>query len=134
MEFLCDTNIISEIMKRSPNPAVRKWINQQTLIYMSVISVEEIYAGLAYKDAYRQYEWFEKFIRLRCITLPVTDSIAERCGSLRGKFRQRGVIRTQADLLIASTAYEHHLVLATRNVYDFEECGIELFNPFKTQQ
>jgi predicted nucleic acid-binding protein len=58
MIFLCDTNIISEVMKRSPNPAVRQWIGTQDMIYASVITVEEIYCGLVYKDARRQYEWF----------------------------------------------------------------------------
>ena len=62
MSFLCDTNVISELMKRSPNPQVENWINQQEQITVSVITVDEIYAGLSYKDAHRQTEWFKRFL------------------------------------------------------------------------
>jgi len=131
MKYLCDTNVISECMKRSPDPKVRQWLSSQELVYLSAITVEEIYFGLTYKDAPRQREWFEELIRFRSKILPVTYSIAERCGTLRGSFRKKGIIRTQADLLIAATAYKHNLILATRNVRDFEDCGIQLFNPFE---
>lgn len=131
MKYLCDTNVISESMKRSSDPKVRQWLSNQELVYLSVITVEEIYFGLTYKDAPRQKEWFEELIRLRSRILPVTYSIAEHCGILRGNFRKKGIIRTQADLLIAAPAYKHNLILATRNVRDFEDCGIQLFNPFE---
>jgi predicted nucleic acid-binding protein len=130
MAFLCDTNVISEVMKRSPHPSVKEWLSQQEFVFVSVITLEEITCGLIYKDARRQREWFERFVQWRCNLLPITNAIAKRCGTLRGQFRQRGIIRTQADLLIAATAYEHHLVLVTRNMGDFEECEIQLLNPF----
>ena len=130
MRFLCDTNIISEAMKRSPNPDVKQWLNQEEGICLSVITVEEVYSGLTYKNAEKQREWFEKFLRERCRVLSVSSAIAVRCGKWRGQFRKQGIIRTQADLLIAATAYEYQLVLATRNIKDFEDCDIRLFNPF----
>jgi len=61
---------------------------------------------------------------------PVTQQIAEKCGTLRGQFLQKGVTRTQADLFIAATAIEHNLALSTRNEKDFENCGIAILNPF----
>ena len=72
MAFLCDTNIISEVMRPRPQPAVTAWLGQQEKIYLSVISVEEIYYGLAYKQAQRQLEWFEKLLQLRAEVLPIT--------------------------------------------------------------
>jgi len=134
MRFLCDTNVLSEVMKRSPNPDVKHWLRQQEFMYLSAITVEEIYAGLAYKDAKRQREWFENLLTFRAEVLAITSSIANRCGRLRGQFRKKGIIRTQADLLIAATAYEHNLVLVTRNVRDFEDCDIQVFNPFNKQK
>jgi predicted nucleic acid-binding protein len=44
--------------------------------------------------------------------------------------RCRGIVRSQADSLIAATAYIHGKVLVTRNVKDFTECNIEILNPF----
>ena len=131
MNYLIDTNVISEAMKRSPNPKANQCVADQEIIYMSVISVEEIYFGLAYKEAPRQLEWFEKLLQVRGEVLPVTLSIAKRCGMLRGNFYKRGITRTQADLLIAATAHEHNLILSTRNTRDFVDCEIQLFNPFE---
>jgi predicted nucleic acid-binding protein len=131
MNYLCDTNVLSEAMKRQPDPQVIQWLSEQELVYVSVITVEEIYCGLAYKEALKQREWFDKFLRFGSEVLPVTSAIAKRSGEQRGNFRKKGVIRTQADLLIAATAYEHNLTLATRNIRDFDECDIQLFNPFE---
>jgi len=74
--------------------------------------------------------WFEKFIESYCLILPITEKIARTAGILRGEFRQKGVTRTQADLLIGATAMEHELILATRNEKDFTNCGLIVFNPF----
>jgi predicted nucleic acid-binding protein len=47
MEYLCDTNIISEMMKHTPQLEVEQWFNVQPIIRLSVITVEEICFGLA---------------------------------------------------------------------------------------
>ncbi len=130
MNFLCDTNIISEVMKKLPNQAVKNWMKDREFLYLSVITVEEIYCGLAHKDARRQKEWFEKFVEFRCEVLPITTAVASRCGVMRGEFRRQGIIRTQADVLIASTAYEYGLTIVTRNTDDFKGCNIQMLNPF----
>jgi predicted nucleic acid-binding protein len=130
MKWLCDTNIISESMKPGGNSAVTDWLSQRDIVNISVITVEEVFCGLSYKNAGRQIEWFERFMELRCRVLPVGESTARRAGVLRGELRQRGLVRTQADLLIAATALEHDLMLATRNVKDFTGCGLVVHNPF----
>jgi predicted nucleic acid-binding protein len=130
MQYLCDTNVVSEIMRRAPNSHVVSWLESQDRIGLSVVSVEEIHCGLAYKDALRQLGWFERFCEERCVVLPVSEEIATRAGTLRGQFRKSGTARTQADMLIAATAARHGLILATRNVSDFDHCGVPLLNPF----
>jgi len=130
MRCLCDTNIVSEVMRREPHTSVVEWLSGQAEVFLSVVTLEEIHCGLAYKDARRQYAWFERFVELRCQVLPVTVRITKRCGILRGQLRRKGTVRTQADLLIAATCLDHDLVLATRNERDFDDCGIALLNPF----
>jgi predicted nucleic acid-binding protein len=61
---------------------------------------------------------------------PVTPAIAHRGGILRGQFQAQGLTRSAPDMLIAATALEHQLVLATRNVRDFTGCGVQVVNPF----
>lgn len=130
MPYLIDTNIISEAMRPKPNEIVRQWLNKQFPIFISVITVEEIYYGLSYKEATGQQRWFDKLLNNYCNVLPINLEIAKECGMLRGKLRQQGIIKHQADLLIAATAKIHHLTLATRNIRDFNFCDIPIFNPF----
>jgi len=75
--------------------------------------------------------WFGRFVALRCSVPPVAESTARKAGILRGELRTKGVLRTQADMLIATTALEHDLKLATRNVKNFTGCGIVVYNPFE---
>jgi predicted nucleic acid-binding protein len=130
MTTLLDTNIISELVRPKPDGNVTTWVNQQTGFYISVISLEEIYYGLRWKPNVRVEQWLERFIERYCHVLTVTDTIAKHAGTLRGQFQHQGDTRTQADMLIAATAYVHKLTLATRNEKDFTGCGIEVVNPF----
>jgi predicted nucleic acid-binding protein len=97
---------------------------------MSVISVEEIRFGLAWKPNAKVAAWLERFLEAHCRILPATDEVARRSGEMRGRLRARGVTRTQADMLIAATASLHRLTLVTRNEADFEDCGVTVLNPF----
>ena len=46
MKFLCDTNIVSEVMRKSPNLAIKNWMNGLVLICLSVITIEEVHLYL----------------------------------------------------------------------------------------
>ena len=49
---------------------------------------------------------------------------------LRSQFQTQGIVRSAPDMLIAATAQEHLLVIATRNLRDFAGCGVQVVNPF----
>lgn len=131
MSFLADTNIVSELTRRSPHSRVMAWAKQVTNLYLSVITVEEIWFGLSWKPNLRVQTWLQGFIETECIILPVTEGIAKRAGELRGQLQATGTPRSQADMLIAATAHVHGLKLVTRNVADFGGCGLNVFDPFK---
>ncbi len=130
MTFLCDTNILSELAKLRPNPGVLEWADGVRTVAVSVITVEEILFGLAWRPNERIRAWLDQFLAGFCTVLPVTAGIARRCGHLRGDLQARGRVRTQADMLIVATALDHRLTLVTRDVRDFEGCGVPLLNPF----
>ena len=127
--FLCDTNVLSELTRPRPNAGVAEWAQEISSIAVSVITVEEIAYGLAWKPNPRILGWFQEFL-LDSEILPVTAEIAGRSGRLRGTLQARGKSRSQADMLIAATAQFHGLTLVTRNARDFEDCGLSLLDPF----
>lgn len=130
MNYLIDTNIISELLRPTPNRGVLMWAAGQPIVGVSAVTVEEAVYGLTRKANRRLIEGFEARIAEQCHIFPVTEMIARCAGTLRGQFSARGIVRDQADMLIAATAQVHQLTLVTRNTRDFEGCGIGLLNPF----
>ncbi len=130
MNFLIDTNILSELAKPRPNPGVLLWADGQTVLGVSAVTIDEIVFGLSWKPkpAFRAH--LENYLAEHCDIFPVTEVIARRSGELRGNFCARGIVREQSDMLIAATAQIHALTLVTRNTADFAGCGIPVLNPF----
>jgi predicted nucleic acid-binding protein len=133
--MLVDTNVLGELARPSPDPHVLSWAAGVTLpLSISVVTLEEVRYGLAWKPNDEIRSWFDTFVAESCRLLPVTPAIATRAGELRGRFRRDGRQRTQAAMLIAATAQVHQLPLATRNLRDFEGCGIPVVNPFEASE
>jgi predicted nucleic acid-binding protein len=130
MRPLIDTNIVSELMRRQPDPTVAAWAEAQTGFALSVITLEELIFGLTQKNLSMKRQWLDDFLQRHCEVLQVTTAIALSGGALRGRFAATGTVRHPSDMLIAATALLHKLTLATRNTADFEDCGVTLINPF----
>jgi len=122
--------VLFELVSREPDPGVLSWAAGVSGIIISVITVEEIACGLAAHPNPRVQEAVAALLDEQCTVLDVTAAVAARAGRLRSDLRRRGLIRTQADMLIAATALEHRLPVVTRDVRDFEGLGIPLLNPF----
>ena len=131
--YLVDTNIVSELMRPRPANGVEQWKNRLEesgmALVISAITVDEIIFGLQWRPHAAKMAWFGRFMQLATV-LPVTEIIARRAGEIRAQLALVGQVREQADMLIAATTQVHALTLVTRNVRDFDGCGIAVLNPF----
>jgi predicted nucleic acid-binding protein len=131
--FLVDTNVISELPRRRPNLAVVRWLESQPVVVLSAISIEELAFGVARakgKAREELQEWLDLLLGSGLRVVDVTAAIARTAGELRALREAKGRPVAQADMLVAACAVHERLVLATRNVRDFEGCGIAVVNPF----
>lgn len=129
--YLADTNAISELVKKNPDAHVMQWVQSAQLIAISAITIEEAHFGLAWQPNARKLSLLNALVQSLHAIYPITESIAQRAGVLRGQFQAQGITRSAPDMLIAATAQEHQLIIATRNVRDFLGCGVQIVNPFE---
>lgn len=136
--ILVDTNVISEVMRPSPSAAVIAWLNAQHShdLYISSISLGEIEYGLRILPNGRKRneptDRFGAFIRqafaLRILSFD--ENAARAYGQIMSQRRSLGRPLSMADGQIAAIARTHGYAVATRNIRDFEDCGIDMVNPF----
>ena len=82
--ILVDTNVLGELCRRRPAPAVERWAARAASPFaLSVVTIEEIRFGLSWKPNRRVEAWFERFFAEHCEVLGVTAPIARRAGALR---------------------------------------------------
>lgn len=135
---LIDTNVISEVMRISPSLRVVEWLNQQDAgsLYISTVTIGEIEYGLRIlpegKRRQELKERFERFIK-RAFTqriLAYDEAAARAYGDLMGFRKELGRPMSVPDGQIAAIARSAGLAIATRNIGDFEACGVKLIDPF----
>lgn len=141
MKYLLDTCVISELFKERKDPAVTAWVERQAQddLYWSAVSVGEIQKGIAKladaPKAARLTGQFDAFLTMFADrTLTLDGATWLRWGSLCGESERRGTPLPILDSLIAATALEHGMRVATRNVEDFARCGAGVVNPWNTDK
>ena len=134
--FLVDTNVLSELRKGERCDAkVRAWLEarEDGDLFISVLALAEIRDGIEGlrgrdpREAARLEGWLlENEMHFGERVLPVTARVAERWGRLR--YEQP---LPDFDRLLAATAAEHGLEIATRNAGDFARSGVGAVNPWE---
>lgn len=135
--ILLDTCVVSELARPSPDPRVLRWFDalDDSSLHLSVLTLGEIRKGAELLDDGPRRDRVEAWLaELRASfadrILPVDDGVALCWGSISAATRRRGCVRPPIDGLIAATARFHGLVVATRNVTDFEGTGVGLVDPW----
>lgn len=136
MKFLLDTNILSETIKKKPHPSVVNWLESLSNndIFISVLSLGEIRKGIEKLPEGEKKQkillwlnqdlsiWFQDRI------LPIDNKVANKWGFISAHTLAPA---PSIDSLIAATALTYNLILATRNVKDFNFSNLEVFNPWE---
>ena len=132
--LLLDTNVLSEVGKLAPEPRVTAFLLQHTEIFVSVITLHEIEFGIALLPAGRRRAELETAMAAVVATLgynvlAIGEGEARLAANLRADARKQGRVLHLPDALIAATAKENGLTLATRNVSDFDYLGVAIIDP-----
>jgi toxin FitB len=134
--FIVDTNLISEIRRpTTADRAVLAWFAAQrdNTLFLSVASIQELCYGALLKQRKDQrvgqqlLRWIDDFViaGFQGRILPIDIRIARKTAELNVP-----VTRPYRDALIAATALEHDMIVATRNVKDFSPMGVRVINPW----
>ena len=138
--LVLDTNVISELMKISPSPRVMEWWSQQQFgeLFTSTLTVAEILYGIEIlpkgkrRDALLAEAEAVFTQDLAGRILPFDEEAARSFPEIAAGRRTQGRPMAEFDAQIAAIARSRRATLATRNVTDFEGCGLRLENPWQT--
>jgi predicted nucleic acid-binding protein len=135
MNYLIDTNVLSELAKDKPGAQVAAWFSEHVndRLFISVITVGEIAYGIEKMEVGQKraeledwfestlLEWFDDSI------VSIDQDVMFAWARLRATSRTLPIL----DSLIAASALSFHAVLVTRNLRDFEDIkNLELVNPW----
>ena len=137
--IILDTNVISELMKPVPSVAVETWLARhgQEELHTTVMCQAEILAGIALlppgrrrQDLHHRAGWtFAQAFPDR--VLPFDGEAAPHFAEVVAQRQKAGSRMGLPDAVIAAIARRWQAALVTRNVRDFEGCGIELRDPWQ---
>jgi toxin FitB len=127
VNFLLDTNVVSEWVKPRPDPGVIRWTESvdEDRVFLSVISFGELRYGAERMAAgahrRRLEEWLQDELPLRFEgrVLPVDNNVADAWGKTVSRSEALGRPIGVMDAFLSATAETHRLTLVTRNVSDF---------------
>ena len=136
--FILDTNIVSELMRNVPMPEVMAWVNKRPRrdLYVTAVTQAEILAGIAFLPEGKRRSELGKaaeraFNNLFDGRLLSFNGAAARVYAEIASIRRRaGRPISQFDGQIAAIAGCKNMAVATRNVADYQDCGITVINPW----
>ena len=141
MSTLLDTNVLSELLRLHPDPVVLAWFTLQPneSLYVSAVTQAEMTLGARLLPAGRRRRQLET-----ALDAMFEEDFANRVLAFDGRCaswyadvvtrrREAGMPISQFDAQIAAVSLANRLELATRNVTDFQSCGLKVVNPWDTR-
>lgn len=138
MSPLLDTNVLSEILRSAPDSAVLAWFSAQDerQLFVSAVTQAEMVLGARQLPPGGRRQRLEDALRgmfdadFADRVLPFDSASASHFADIVESRRRAGRPISQFDAQVAAIARLNGLSLATRNVRDFEGCGLQLVDPW----
>ncbi len=136
--IVLDTNVLSELMKATPSESVNLWVARQppSSLFITTVAQAEILYGLALLPSGSRRDSLEAAAQAMFEEdfaghiLPFDIAAAYQFAEIASERRQSGRPISQFDAQIAAIARSRGAALSTRNIRDFEGCGLQVFNPW----
>lgn len=136
--IILDTNVASEMMRPIPERRVIRWLDQQDMdaVFLTAISEAELRYGIAIMPNGRRKKLLADSLAATLSEdfgsriLPFGKKAAEAYAVIRSKRRAIGRPIKEMDAQIAAIAASHGANIATRNVKDFDDCGVTVIDPW----
>ena len=135
---MIDTNIVSELMRAEPSAEVLSWMDEQTPreLFVTAVTEAEVRTGIALLPEGRRRRGLAEACErafgslFAGRVLPFDSDAARTYSEIAAARRVLGRPVSHADCQIAAIARSRGMAVATRNVRDFEDMGIDIFNPW----
>ncbi|MCF6290631.1 MAG: type II toxin-antitoxin system VapC family toxin [Desulfobacterales bacterium] len=139
MKYLIDTCVVSELIKKNPNPKVTAWITstEESKLFLSVLTFGEIHKGIEKlpesKKKEKLHNWVNFELRERFENRIINFDLqaATAWGKAQALSESAGKGMPTLDGQIAATGIAHSLTVVTRNTPDMVISGVSLFNPWE---
>jgi predicted nucleic acid-binding protein len=135
--IILDTNVLSALMRATPERKVVAWLDEQprTSVWTTSVTVLEVRFGLQMlavgKKRSRLVQAFEEMLDKIEQRVAAFDAlVAQQAGDLMASRQRKGRPVDLRDTMIAGIALAHHATLATRNTAHFDDLSIPLVNPW----
>ena len=136
--ILLDTNIVSELMRSSPDHAVEAWVADHPAeeLFFSAVGEAELRYGVAVMPAGRRRDRLSSEIEAMLHedfegrVLPFDSEAALAYAEVASARRASGRPVPIADCQIAAVARSRGMAVATRNVRDFTDLGVDVIDPW----
>ena len=136
--IVLDTNVVSELMRDRSHPAVLAWLDARSAreLFVTAVTEAEVYTGLAFLPEGKRRRGlteaadraFDGLFKGR--VLPFESRAARSFAEIAAACRAAGHPMSQADAQIAAIARSRGMAVATRNIRDFKDAGIDLVDPW----
>lgn len=137
--ILLDTNVISEMMRFRPEPAVAAWLDKQLEedLWTASVVLAELLSGIEMMPPGRKQRTLREAVEgmiaedFREQVFKFDLPAARNYGQILSSRKRIGRPIREMDALIAATALANGATLATRNTANFEDCGVQLVDPWQ---